>query len=505
MSAKGIWLGNDAWPSNKSCGQFAKDVFRLVDAKTDKQKALAFYDWFTRCMMRGPNLHKPHGAGGYSRCYDPLVLLTSWGYGECTFWGWVATECLNGAGLKTRRVAVHNQGHTYYEVWYKGDDGVEQWHAFDPYLGWYFLNENGEVASCEQLAANPQLAQDPLPGHPVPLGHHPERTGLAHRHRTEDQLFIDQAHRFEQNHWDLQRGMQVTINFMPEAPNKALFTHHPKTGETPVDGRPNGAHCDMAEISRLGFRQYEKHIPYWQNYMWPTPGKTQLNEGRPVRWHGAGGLRWKPLLYGSEVTCDARNARFENGFLKPTGPHDFTEVWYHFKLPYLVAWLSLDYDVVGAGGDFFGFALSADDRRSWWSLPTRTHAPHYGAISNGQEEWKTGQPNVQGLQEFWLRIDMHTHSANPTLAMQALDVAVGFQHNMHVQPRLVPGRNRLWLEADQLDDGSKLQAEWIYHIDGKQLRSAVTLDKQGRAGDTVAAQVDAPEKILMTGVKLNCL
>ena len=76
---------------------------------------------------------------------------------------------------------------------------------------------------------------------------------------------------------------------------------------------------------------------------------------------------------------------------------------------------------------------------------------------------------------------------------------------MHVQPRLVPGRNRLWLEADQLDAGSKLQAEWIYQIEGKQLRSAVTLDRQGRADDTVAAQVDAPEKILMTSVKLNCL
>ena len=49
----------------KSCGQFAQDVFRLADAKTDKQKALAFYDWFTRCMMRGPNLMAPDGAGGY--------------------------------------------------------------------------------------------------------------------------------------------------------------------------------------------------------------------------------------------------------------------------------------------------------------------------------------------------------------------------------------------------------------------------------------------------------
>ena len=126
---------------------------------------------------------------------------------------------------------VHKQGHTYYEVWYKGDDGIEQWHAFDPYIGWYFLNENGEVASCEQLAKNPQLVQNPLPGHPVPLGSHPERSGLGHRHRTEDFVIIDQPLRLEENAWDLKRGMEVTYNFMPEVPHKALFTHHPAGGD----------------------------------------------------------------------------------------------------------------------------------------------------------------------------------------------------------------------------------------------------------------------------------
>ncbi|KKM16027.1 hypothetical protein LCGC14_1690030, partial [marine sediment metagenome] len=98
MGAQGIWLGNASWPSNRSCGQFAKDVFRIAGAKTDKEKALAFYDWYTRCMMRGANLMTPDGAGGYSRCYDPLPTLTSWGHGECTFWGWVAAECLKKAG-----------------------------------------------------------------------------------------------------------------------------------------------------------------------------------------------------------------------------------------------------------------------------------------------------------------------------------------------------------------------------------------------------------------------
>jgi hypothetical protein len=74
-------------------------------------------------MMRGPNLYLPDGCGAYSRCFDPLPTFTSWGFGECLDWGWIATECLNGAGLKSRRVVVNSQGHTYYEIWHRGDDG----------------------------------------------------------------------------------------------------------------------------------------------------------------------------------------------------------------------------------------------------------------------------------------------------------------------------------------------------------------------------------------------
>ncbi len=505
MGAANSWLGNGAWPSNRSCGDFARDVFRIAGAKTDKQKALAFYEWFTRCMMRGPSLAMPNGMGGYSRCYDPLTLFTSWGHGECTFWGWVATECLAAAGLKVRRVAVHKQGHTYYEVWYKGDDGVEQWHAFDPFIGWYVLNENGEVASCEQMAANPQLVQNPRPGHPEPMGHHPERGGMGHRHRTEDQLIIDQPIRNEQNRWDLQRGMQVTQTFMPEAPAKALFTRHPSHGVTASERHPDGPHCDITEVSKLGFRQQPGNIPYWKNYMWPTTNTSHCNEGRPVRFHGAGALRWRPLQFGEQVACDVRNARFDNGCLMPAGPRAFTEVWYHIKVPYLISWLQLDYDVAGGGGDICGFAISADDRRTVQPLAMASRGPGWGTVHNGQAEWQRGEPSVQGLKEFWLRVDMHTHNPSPTLALQALQVAVGFQHNMHVQPRLVPGANVLWVEAQDLADGAKLQGEWIYQVRGRERRTCVGLSQAGRAEEDVTLDVDCPSEILMTGVKLNCM
>ncbi|MFH1024541.1 MAG: hypothetical protein V1809_14265 [Planctomycetota bacterium] len=498
MSAKNIWLGNERWPGNKSCGDFARDVFRLARAKTDKRKALAFYDWLTRCLMRGANLQLPNGAGGYSRCYEPLVLLASWGHGECTFWGWIATECLCAAGLKARRVVAHNNGHTFYEVWYTGDDGRGQWHAFDPFIGWFFLNERGEVASCEELAANPRLVQDPLPGHPVPLGHHPERSGIGHRHRLEDQVFIEQPMRNDVNAWELQKGMEVAFNFMPEVSGEALFE---KTG----DGNPVSSHCDIAELNRGGFVAQPKHMPYWKNYLWPTENTDGLNEGRPVRWHGAGALRWTPLKHGKTVVEESHNAKFENGILKLAGRHDFAEVWYHFKLPYLVSRVVVDYDVVGSGGDYFGLSLSADGGRTIWPMKLKANAPHYGVARNGRAQRLAGEPSVQGLREFWLRVDFSSHASPLTFAVQALRISVGFQHNMHLQPRLLPGANPIWLEAGKLDSGDKLQAEWIFQKNGKEERARLELAKAGKVSDKVNLKARCPSEILMTGIRLTCM
>ncbi len=190
-----MWFGNELWPSGKSPGAFARDVFRLENCKTDKQRALAFYTWFQRCMCRGRMPETP-GFNGMLTSSDPLTTF-AWGHHQCTGWGWVATEALQAAGVKARRSVVNNSGHTFYEVWYAGENGKESWHAFDPFLGWYLLNEDGEVASCAELAANPDLSIHPRGG-PSRLGNHPERSVLGYSHYTGDNLDIVQPVRNEE-------------------------------------------------------------------------------------------------------------------------------------------------------------------------------------------------------------------------------------------------------------------------------------------------------------------
>lgn len=498
-----VWVGNKAWPSNRSLGAFAQDVFRIENAKTDREKAFAFYTWLQRCMMRGPNLETDDGSGAFSRNLDPLMMFTSWGSYECTGWGWVADEALNMAGLRTRRVAAHKMGHTFYEVWYKGNDGREQWHAFDPFIGWYFLNERGEVASCEELTKNPQLVQNPFPGHAEPLGHHPERGSTAHRHQCADQLYIEQPHRFENLDWHLQKGQAVTYNWMPEAPANVLFGNLGAAG--PNARHVEGVHCDIPEISRRGELAFPQHEPYWKNYRWSPKFQGNANEGRGVRWHGSGALRWKPLLHGRRAAAHAIQAKFENGALKPAGPHAFTEVWYRFQLPHMASYIYLDYDFVGDGGDYVGFSISGDDRRTIWPLDMKSHGPHWGVAQNGQKEWVERRPSVQGMRDFMLRIDMFSHNANPKAALLALNICVGFQHNMYVAPRLLPGANPLWLAAGELASDCKLEAEWTCQTPGGQERERLDLAQAGTTETTVKMDEATPPEIHMSGLTLRCV
>ncbi|MCZ7646005.1 MAG: transglutaminase-like domain-containing protein [Planctomycetota bacterium] len=481
-SASGVWFGNTAWPCGSSPGAFARDVFRLEGCKTEREKALAFYTWFQRCMMRGPNLKLP-GLGGYIHCTDPHLLFTSWGHNECTGWGFVAVEALQAAGLKARRAVTNNSGHTFYEVWYKGLDGREGWHAFDPFIGWYFTNAAGEVASCEELAARPDLVTHPRPGGPARLGHHPERAGVLHRYQVGDNLDVQQPLAGHELRYELQPGMVFSNLWRPELPHQALHWD---------EKHREGSHCDVSLYDEEGKPRFAEHFPYWKHYVWPAHGKD-------VRWHGCGALRWQPLLLGAEAACEHAHAVFEDGTLRPSGAKKHCEVWWRVKLPYLASHLHLNVAADTGGGDLLGFSLSPDAGRSRHSFYWKPGAPPK-LITVGSAD----SPGIKGLREFWLRVDLSTQSAASPLRLRGLQICAGYQQNMHLQPRLLPGANELYLQAERLD-GAKLVAEWNYtHPEGERSQS-VELAGSGRAEIQFDPRAARPEDLIMRGVTLRCL
>ncbi|MBL8026188.1 MAG: hypothetical protein JNL74_07245, partial [Fibrobacteres bacterium] len=484
--AKNVWIGNSRWPSGRNLGEFAKDVFRLENCKTDKEKALAFYEWLIRVMMRGPNFTVPDGFGTYSRSFDTMGMFASFGCFECTGWGWVGAEALQAAGLKARRVVGQDDGHTIYEVFYDN-----AWHAFDAFQAWYYLNESKEVASCADVTANPALVHNPV-GTSSPLGYHTDLSFLGKRHAWSDALDIVQKVQNEMYGWDLKKGMEIANLYEPADPQLVLYCGNEY---------PRGSHCQIAAYNHAGKPNFPQHEPFWKNYRKNMHDNSWFNSDKPVRTHGAGALRWQPLLYGAKAAAWSENAHFENGTVRPSGNNKHCEVWYEIKVPYYISYIFLEGYVKGGGSDYVGFALSADGGKT--VTPISGNITKSFRLRNGMEEKKNGKTSVQYTKSFLIRLDMHSHSSDKSPLLESLRITVGYQQNMFTQPMILPGKNSLWLEGASLE-GDKLTAEWNYTVKGKDGTTALLLSKDGKEEKAVDLGFEEQGDIVMRGVSIRC-
>ncbi|MDD3686082.1 MAG: hypothetical protein PHE56_04875 [Bacteroidales bacterium] len=84
---------------------------------------------------------------------SPFVLLSSVGGGLCGTRSAVLTNILIAMGFQARSWCV--EGHVITEVY--SDD---KWKVLDPHFGVYFLNDNLEIASYQELCENPDWFDD---------------------------------------------------------------------------------------------------------------------------------------------------------------------------------------------------------------------------------------------------------------------------------------------------------------------------------------------------------
>lgn len=196
----------------------------------------------------------------------------------------------------------------------------------------------------------------------------------------------------------------------------------------------------------------------------------------------------------------AHNAVFENGTVRPSGVKKHCEVWWHIKLPYLASYLRIGSgsDSGGGGGDMIGLSVSPDGGKTMRTI-------HCGGSLPNLVDLMPSEPgSLQCVRDFWLRLDMSSQSAHSPLRVRGLQINLGYQVNMHVLPRLLPGANELYLQAEKMD-GVKLEAEWNYTRGEDELTHALALDRAGRAAQSVDPGIERPEQAVMRGVTVRCL
>jgi hypothetical protein len=300
----------------------------------------------------------------------------------------------------------------------------------------------------------------------------------------------------EQLSYELQKGQSVSALWHPADPSQALITYNDAPPEERGKRMARGSHCSITPYDHEGKVRFPEHEPYWKNYRW----ESSRNPQDLVRWHGYGNLRWTPLLYGEEAAEQTYNAVFKNNTIGVKGNNTFAEVWYRIKLPYLISHISADWSVKGPGAA--GLGISADNGYTLWNLK-RGGTPIVGLFSNGQADYIAGKPSVQGLREFLLRVDLLAYDRAEDLRVDALRLQVFFHHNMQIQPRLLPGENTLFLEAEELGQGETLEARWNATVAGEEQTESLTLEKAGNTEKAASFECKKPEDIVMRGITLE--
>lgn len=152
----GVRISNDQWPDSSTLRSFADDAIRLERARTQEEEALALYKWIARVMTIGGSAHEgPPGHETY--VLDTLKILNVYGNHWCDGQARLYETMWRALGRQSARLYIPMRHHTFVELWWRDTDGHGRWHALDVNNGWFVRNEQGWIASSEEIERNPLL------------------------------------------------------------------------------------------------------------------------------------------------------------------------------------------------------------------------------------------------------------------------------------------------------------------------------------------------------------
>lgn len=209
-AAVNIRLVNRRWPDCTTLASAVADIFRLEDATTEQERALALWRW-QRVLVdhRGwTSYDGPPGDPTYLA--EPHKLLTVFGNGHCD----PLTRMMNGLWVASGRIASKGfaplEYHTQAKLFYRDDDGQKRFHMFDQRYSYFgYDRERQRVLSMANLAEDPILggsgpawihcAEPPPTEH---SGHTSLRVGETVERRWDSDGYIYRCPRMTEGYYD---------------------------------------------------------------------------------------------------------------------------------------------------------------------------------------------------------------------------------------------------------------------------------------------------------------
>ncbi len=498
------WLVNDRWPDTRTFASMAAGIFKLFDAETEEQKAIAVHDWVSLSMRCSTPIREgPAGAGGANT--EPGRMFHVHGHHSCDGLARVLVNIWQATGRPARKIVMRHLTHTVAELWYVDQDGVGRWHAFDAEWNWYVYDRSGTyIAGFAQIAADPTLMTAPA--------------------KTSQPFFIYDQQR-ERNladmHW-LTHGWLASIT-----PQCTYYPHiHLAPGQQwEVFYSPQGPGCptcgDGSDQGTWDRRDnYHEDGSVRRPKIWPWRGQYLQQAADPkgggsiaAMPHGTARLTWDvPLdpavltgVIGGQVIGRVSYDP-ATGELRPGQSRELAQVIIPIRLPYFITRMRIQADIRRTGERTNHAALHTSlDGENWQGLgaddytaaptdpaaapgPVHVDIPLAAAAAN---RWTPA-----GAYQMYLRIDLASTEDIDAVGVKGLRLIIDTGTNLFAHCHLQPGPNRLHL-AGTVGQGP---ASVDVTLDWQEADQATSASRSGlHAGDTwlIDTHVKDPARIRM--------
>jgi hypothetical protein len=402
------------------------------DGMTDEEKVLAAFNWIRRVIY--------HGDGPREYAYNFHNMIHVYGHGSCLRQTTPLWVLLSRMGYKSHNWAIG--GHHCMEVFY-GD----KWHLLDPHMCFYVYDRATPrtIASIEQIKDDPTLVTDAVKeGRACPgfLLCGDSASDFASKTQWEDLGDFPEGRKgtpvIEEpfGRIVLRRGESYTRTWMPGL--YWFLANTPKSGQGPRHG------CGRNDAKdTVNWPLYEPH-----------------GVGTIYRHWGAGYLIYKPDLatdhYADAVVAQS-NIVVAAG-LALQDPSVSGEIVFSVNCPYVITAGEVILQQSGRGE--VKASVSVDQGNTWKPVAWK---------SEGDTRTALFVQEVNGcLKGYRLKFELA-----PGTGVKALEIKSHIQLNPYALPHLVPGRNRVTVEAGNYGAPLTVAYNWSEGEGWKTPKSAV--------------------------------
>jgi len=427
---RGLRISNDRWPDASTLRSFAEDAIRIDRARTQEEEAIALYNWIARVMTIGGSPFEGP-PGNEVAVADPLKFLAVYGNHWCDGQARILETMWRSLGRQAHRLYIPMRHHSFVELCWQDEDGKERWHALDVNNGWYVRNEQGWIASSEDVERNPLL---------VTAANQDLRMRTKGWLRTH--LSQMPAHSMALN---LRLGESAELLW----DNAGIYYVNPGTrasvsAESPLY-KPGGPYSRFIGGGELVFSP-DLNRPDWADDLAEAPANVALRAGR----------------------------------LMPAMPREPATFTYSFDFPYLISDAVLESAFNSTDPQASAsIAFTGDGGKTWTQAWGLTGAARSRLRLNlGIERDRSGSPSVLGMYSYAVRFELRGVSDPAAVSFADLKFRTRIVMNKMALPNLEPGWNRFNVVARSMAPGTALRVtlEWSDKDGAQRLaRTATTL------------------------------